>query len=123
MLLRPAPRRPMREQIVPMINVVFLLLIFFLLSAEIAPPDPVEVILPDAEAMDEARGNALYLAADGTLAFQDLRGEAAMTAALQGGVVELRADRNAEARALAQTLAKLTALGATDIRLVTGARR
>ena len=33
-------RRPRGESIIPMINVVFLLLIFFLLTAQIAPADP-----------------------------------------------------------------------------------
>jgi len=37
---RPRHRRPL-EPIVPMINVVFLLLIFFLMSAQIRTPRPV----------------------------------------------------------------------------------
>ncbi|WP_322867174.1 biopolymer transporter ExbD [Aquicoccus sp. G2-2] len=36
-------RRPRGEAILPMINVVFLLLIFFLMTAELAPPEPVAV--------------------------------------------------------------------------------
>ena len=36
MNLGQSTRRPARESVVPMINVVFLLLIFFLMSAQIA---------------------------------------------------------------------------------------
>lgn len=43
----PPKRRPRAESIVPMINVVFLLLIFFLMTAQIAPPDPFEVAPPN----------------------------------------------------------------------------
>ena len=47
-----APRRaPNRsENIIPMINVVFLLLMFFMLSAQVAPPDPFDVEVPVSEA-------------------------------------------------------------------------
>ena len=51
------PRRKPPESIVPMINVVFLLLIFFLMTAQIAPPDPFEINPPDsAQAGDPAEG-------------------------------------------------------------------
>ena len=35
-----AARAPTRDSTVPMINIVFLLLIFFLITAQIAPPAP-----------------------------------------------------------------------------------
>ncbi|MBL4543543.1 MAG: biopolymer transporter ExbD, partial [Rhodobacteraceae bacterium] len=50
-LAAPRPTRP-REPVVPMINVVFLLLIFFLMAAVIAPPEPFGVTLPRAAADD-----------------------------------------------------------------------
>ncbi|NHX27772.1 biopolymer transporter ExbD, partial [Escherichia coli] len=40
------PRRDRGENIVPMINVVFLLLIFFLMTAQIGPPAPIDVTPP-----------------------------------------------------------------------------
>ena len=46
------PRRP-RESAVPMINIVFLLLIFFLMTATIAPPAPFAVTPPAAERAGE----------------------------------------------------------------------
>ena len=42
------PARPARENIVPMINVVFLLLVFFVMTAQIAPPDPFDIAPPEA---------------------------------------------------------------------------
>mgnify|MGYP002622458553 CR=1 FL=1 len=48
------PRRRPAENIVPMINIVFLLLVFFLLTATIAPPDPVETTLPSVAPRDAA---------------------------------------------------------------------
>ena len=42
------PRRPRTESIVPMINVVFLLLIFFLMTSNLATPEPFEVTPPSA---------------------------------------------------------------------------
>ncbi len=55
------PRRPRAESILPMINVVFLLLIFFLMTSRLAQPDPVEVAPPEAAAgQDAAAGPVLF---------------------------------------------------------------
>jgi len=63
--------------LLPMINVVFLLLIFFLISAQLAPPEPFAVTPPQAEAASEAQGEfTLHLAADGILAFHDTQSPA-----------------------------------------------
>lgn len=76
------PRRPRPEAVVPMINVVFLLLIFFLMTSELAPAPPLEVEPPLAEAQPATGENpVLYVAADGGLAFGTARGEAALSAA------------------------------------------
>ncbi|WP_415184693.1 ExbD/TolR family protein [Phaeovulum sp.] len=57
----------------PMINVVFLLLIFFLISAKMAPPEPFAITPPEARAEAEALGDfTLYLSAEGALGFHDL---------------------------------------------------
>ena len=45
------PHTP-RESVVPMINVVFLLLIFFLMTAQITAPTPVEVTPPSVTLAD-----------------------------------------------------------------------
>ncbi|WP_102224435.1 ExbD/TolR family protein [Acidimangrovimonas sediminis] len=65
------PRGPSDGNLLPMINVVFLLLIFFLISAELAPPEPFPVTPPEARPQDARQGDfALYLGADGALGFE-----------------------------------------------------
>lgn len=121
MILTPQAHRATPENIVPMINVVFLLLIFFLMTAAIAPPDPVAVTPPVAGADGEVpRDGRLYLAADGTLAFGDLRGDAAVAAAVAasepGGGVILMADSAVDGATFARLVARL---GPGEVRLVT----
>lgn len=138
--MRPAPFLPPSaprrrgESIVPMINVVFLLLIFFLMTAQIAPPDPFEVTLPHAaEGAAPREGAALHVGPDGALGFRDLRGDAALAAAVaeagaspesappqvaadaEAGRVVLRADAALEASALAGLLARLAEAGASRV--------
>ena len=72
------PKRRRTESIVPMINVVFLLLIFFLMSARIAPPDPFEVAPPRADGFEGGPldpAAALFLGAEGDVGFGAARGE------------------------------------------------
>jgi biopolymer transport protein ExbD len=112
-------RRARGESIVPMINVVFLLLVFLLLAAELEPPPPLDVSLPEAAAPGAAReGRAvLHIAADGTLALGALRGEAALAALTPGAPVEIRADAALPAARLAELLPRLS--GAGPVTLVT----
>jgi len=103
-----------------MINVVFLLLIFFLMTAQIAPPDPLEVTPPVADAAPrEMRDDTLYLDADGALAFGTLRGDPAIAAAASMATLSLRADAGLPATDLAQVLMQLAAAGQTRVTLVT----
>ncbi|UOA27768.1 biopolymer transporter ExbD [Pseudosulfitobacter sp. DSM 107133] len=118
------PPRRAAENIVPMINVVFLLLIFFLMSAQIAPPDPIDVTVPDstseAAPLDP---NALYVGADGTLAYGGATGDAALAALSDHqGVLPLRADAALPATKLAALLPKLAAAGVDGVELITGAK-
>jgi len=129
MLLPPPKPRPRAESIVPMINVVFLLLIFFLMTAHIAPPDPFEVVLPTAAPEEKARGPVtLYFSAEGVAGFQDKRGNDAI-AAVQQAISEagetgllLRADAGVEATKLATLIRQLKEAGMTEITLLTAAQ-
>lgn len=120
----PAAPQPKRgEPIVPMINVVFLLLIFFLMTAQIAPPDPFDIDLPAAPLGDSAEAALpLYLSADGEIAFGAARGAPALQAAKDQGPVVLRADAHAKGADLARALTQLAALGAGEVTLVTQER-
>ncbi|KUF11237.1 ExbD/TolR family protein [Pseudoponticoccus marisrubri] len=123
-VLPPARRPSITEPVVPMINVALLLLIFFVMTARLAPPDPFSLALPDTEEGRVApEGAALYLSRDGALAFGTTRGEEALTAAVAAGPVRLQADARAEAALLAQVLARLAAAGAQEVALISLERR
>lgn len=134
MQFEPPPRPRPSENLLPMINVVFLLLIFFLIAAKLAPPSPFEVLAPqataDAATESPAQDLVLWLGADGTLAYGDARGEAALAALAQARAacvescarLTLRADAGAGAGALAALAPKLAAMGFARLALVTEAR-
>ncbi|MDO5647161.1 biopolymer transporter ExbD [Paracoccus sp. (in: a-proteobacteria)] len=114
------PRTPATESIIPMINVVFLLLIFFLLTAQIAPAPPFDLTLPESHADQAAQGrDVLYLSATGELAFQAARGDAVwpLLAAVPGPV-ELRADAHMPAADVVRVLGRLRGLGGPAAYLV-----
>lgn len=131
----PARKAP-TENIVPMINVVFLLLIFFLMTAQIAPPEPLPVTPPEASSEDPAEADlTLYLGADGNLVFRDASGTEVALRALElariarcgdggcaGATVPpliLRADAGVPAPQIARLLPRLAAIGFSGIQLVT----
>ncbi|UWQ64947.1 biopolymer transporter ExbD (plasmid) [Leisingera caerulea] len=110
------PRRPRAESIVPMINVVFLLLIFFLMTSRLAQPEPFEVTPPEAVLDTEAKADAvLYIDAEGQMHFDGAGGEAAIArlaaASTDSAAVQLRADAGLEAAVLARILRQLAAAG------------
>ncbi len=119
------PPRPARaEAVLPMINLVFLLLIFFLLTAQIAPSTPFPVTPPQSrsEIALEAR-DVLYVSADGELAWNEARGEAVwplIAAREAGGPVEIRADAATSAAAMAGHLQRLRNISDQGARLVVG---
>ncbi|MGR3462925.1 MAG: ExbD/TolR family protein [Roseovarius sp.] len=130
------PRRKPPESIVPMINVVFLLLIFFLMTAQIAPPEPFEITPPDAADQGEAaKGEfTLYLSPQGKLAFRDAIGEEAAFAALDAArgafcaadgcsaempPLVLRADGAVSAERLAALMPRIGQAGFAAVQLVT----
>ncbi len=115
--------RAPREAVVPMINVVFLLLIFFLMTAVVSTPPPFDMVLPDGgEGAEASVGDALYIGADGELAFEVLRGEAVYEGLASRSAetpLLIRADQGASAVQLAAVMARLAALGITEAELVT----
>lgn len=116
----PLRRRP-AENVVPMINVVFLLLIFFLMTAEIAPPEPFDVAPPHAEGTPVDVGDRLYAGPEGALAYGTARGPAVFAAlADRAGEapLPLRADAGLEGQALAALLARLAGVGQDRVTLL-----
>ncbi|MEM7441266.1 MAG: biopolymer transporter ExbD [Pseudomonadota bacterium] len=120
----PKPKRQ-TEPALPMINVVFLLLIFFLMSAQITTPPPFEVALPSAEIGDQVPSEiTVHLSAEGTLAVAGATGAEALEtlsarADANNAKVLIRADESLPAAELAKLLSQLGAMGLKDISLAT----
>ena len=128
---RPA-RRPTRETIGPLVNIVFLLLIFFLLAGTLRSPEALEVDPPVAGSGVAPKPTAptLMLDREGALALdgrQLVAGElssallAAAGAPSANSRVRLLADRRARAEQLLPLLESLAELGFDEVTLVTRA--
>ncbi len=118
-------RRNLFEPIIPMINVVFILLIFFLMTAQIRPADPWPVSLPNADGNDPTdTARRLSVSAEGEMAFGELTGdlvwaELARWSAADPGRLLVRADAAFPAADLAALLNRLSGLGIQTIDLAT----
>jgi len=119
----PRQRGDQDRAIVPMINVVFLLLIFFLMTASLTAPPPQDITAPVAETPQiDPQPGTLYITADGTVLFNGRMDEAAFAtlgANPPDGALPLMADAAYPADDLARLLPRLASAGVTDIRLLT----
>jgi biopolymer transport protein ExbD len=125
------PRRPRNddERILPLINVVFLLMIFFMLAGRIAAIDPFPVEPPRSAAAGllESRETVVLLGADGTLAFDGqvmdrTRFRAAVAdriAAGGAGTFRFKADGKTEATRVVEVMEMLREAGVEKLRLLT----
>ncbi len=116
------PARRRTENVVPMINVVFLLLIFFLISAQIAPPPPLEVIPAQTVTGNRhtPQENTLWIDEAGTLALGNARNEDVWPK-LQNidGTLYIQASAALRAREMARLLARIGSIGIDDVTLIT----
>lgn len=122
-------RRSSDASLIPMINVVFLLLIFFLLAAQIKAPDPIEVSAPVSISEMVSDGElTLFIGADGQIKFGDISGperlEQALIAICQEQDcpsinVRVKADRAADAAVVAGLLPVLARAGFGSAEFVT----
>ena len=111
-------RRPRREPIVPMINVVFLLLVFFLLTAQFSDPTPgasQDIPVPSETVLLQ---DSLILTPTGLLLYRDLQGRDAMLSAVAAGPVRLELEAATAARTLARLLTDLALAGADNVDLI-----
>lgn len=120
-------RKRRSEGVVPMINVVFLLMIFFLMSTTLAPERNAGLELPESVAGEATgAGKAMVVSADGTIAWGQYRGEEAIRAAAEAharpgsGALVVQADRQVEGAVIARLLGQLGAAGVAESALVTG---
>lgn len=119
-----ADRRPALEPMLPLINVVFLLLMFFMIAGQLAPS--YEVRAPESDAAREAEQlelTTLVLDNDGRLTLNDT--VATMDSLAQRfdssdpGPVRLVADAGVPLETLRGLLSELRELGIQEVRLVT----
>ena len=115
------------ENVVPLINIVFLLLIFFMLAGSFRPVEPFAVELPGAPASETeppAREiPVLSVGASGELALdgRKLRAgelDASLAALSRDDSLQLRADAHLPARHLLPLLERLRDAGVAELDLV-----
>lgn len=128
--LRPGPGRATNDddRILPLINVVFLLLIFFMLAGHLAATDPFQVEPPVSvsETEPDGAGHVILVGADGRLAFDgktmdDAGLKAALAGPVEAGVThfQLKADGSASAVRLVEIMELLRAAGAEKVHVLT----
>ena len=125
-MVRPAVQRRARDTTIPLINVVFLMLIFFLIAGTVAPPlDPRLTLVDTAGLEDREPPDALVIRADGVLEYRgaELTDVAAYVERasidLPLDAVRLVPDRALPAVRLKQVSDALRALGANRVFVVT----
>jgi|LauGreDrversion4_2_1035121.scaffolds.fasta_scaffold198918_2 biopolymer transport protein ExbD len=140
MTIRIAPIRRGRraESLLPMIDVVFFLIIFFMMVSHFAAPEPFAVARPTSDGTEAVAGElSLFLDAAGQWGHVGPDGAVMGDAALQSlqaalqdrcavvdctetpAILLLHADAEAPASLLAEALPKLLAMGFADLRLIT----
>ncbi|MDA7966489.1 biopolymer transporter ExbD [Ruegeria sp.] len=120
-MIRYAQIRRKRDSTIPMINVIFLMLIFFLIAGTVAPPLDPELELVDTSQLDgRDPPDALVLREDGTLSFRGAPTDPeTFMASHDAGPVRIVPDRNASGPRLIEVTGTLRRLGATSVFLVT----
>lgn len=126
-LVKKAARQSAEENIIPLINVVFLLLIFFLLAGTLAPRPPFELEpVPAMQSPDvDVPVGALYVSPTGALFYEgrmlqmaDLAA-AVRPASADGKPLEILMDRRLKGEALFPVIETLGRAGITKVRLLT----
>ncbi|WP_170773010.1 ExbD/TolR family protein [Ruegeria lacuscaerulensis] len=120
-MIRSGTPRRKRDSTIPLINVVFLMLIFFLITGTIATPlDPDLELVNTSELEGREPPDALVLHKDGTLSF---RGNAILPELyMEGrepGAVRIVPDREAPGARLIEITGQLRRLGASSVFVVT----
>ncbi len=120
-MIRPAPPRRKRDSTIALINIVFLMLIFFLIAGTVAPPLDPKLELVDTSGLERRDPpDALVLHQDGTLSFQGAPTDPAAYMASRGtGPVRVVPDRDVPGSRLIEVTRTLRNLGAPSVFLVT----
>jgi len=128
------PREPVKgdDAMLPLINIVFLLLIFFMIAGQLSSSDPFEVVPPESasDALPRAEAPLLLLGMDGSLALegrlleqsdlgprlQDLREEGRLER------LRLRADARIDTQEVVAVMELLRSHGVERLHLITQAQ-
>ena len=119
------PSRVKKESIIPMVNVIFLLLIFFLMTSSFIIPDPFELNKPYADSSTKvSTGERLYISKTGKVFISDKVNENAWRYLEQSTPEKLLliADSSFPAKDLLNISEKLKELGIIELNLLTNQR-
>lgn len=120
-----AQQRAKREPTIALINIVFLMLVFFMVAGTLAQPLDSALTLVSTDALEgRAPPDALVMRADGQLKYrgQDILDSADFMSKLeeaQRKIIRIVPDRNAEAAGLVRLGRELKDAGATQVIIVT----
>ncbi|MEE4118281.1 MAG: biopolymer transporter ExbD [Paracoccaceae bacterium] len=121
-LARRSPAKRTREPTIALINVVFLMLVFFMVAGTVAPPLSRDIRLVDAGGLGRAAPpDALVLMADGTLLHRGalVADPAAWFARHGGAAARLVPDHDSPAARLDEVARALRQAGAERVLIVT----
>ena len=117
---------PVQEPMLPLINIVFLLLIFFMIAGSLQKLGPFDVDPPVSQTADGQSEDTivLWFGSDGEIGIDDLTGGIDRLSSMLpedyiGRPVEIRADRDAEGAKVVTLLARLQELGIEKVLLMT----
>lgn len=125
MKLKPASRKKPFDNQLPLINIVFLMLVFFLLVGVIAPPEELDITPPLAATTGQQADTPgkLFVDASGQFSYAGNRAAGIDELIAQMGTapenLTIAADAQTEAVLLMQAVSKLKAAGTKNLRLVT----
>lgn len=130
MQLKPPTETSRSElSVVPLVNVVFLLLIFFMLVGRMASPDPLDIVPPRSVSGHDDTGQTvrIFLSRDGQVAVdlvvipesQLSDRVAAIVAGQPAATFQIKADARLEAVRLIQLMERLQAAGVEKLTLLT----
>ncbi len=120
-MIRSTRQNRRRDPSIALINVIFIMLIFFLIAGTVAPLLDADLKLVDTSGLEGREPpDALVLRADGTLSFRGMPTDpGTYMSNTEPGPVRIVPDRNASGPRVIEVSAMLRTLGATSIILVT----
>ncbi|UKV12720.1 biopolymer transporter ExbD [Thalassospiraceae bacterium SW-3-3] len=117
---------PVQEPMLPLINIVFLLLIFFMIAGSLQKLGPFDVDPPASSTAESQPEDTivLWFGKNAEIGIDDRQGKIADLAALlpadyAGRPVEIRADRTTEGARVVALLKRLQELGIEKVQLMT----